>query len=103
MVPTPPAALPEGGRSTNSPGPQFEGLNDRARVQSSYNLVISSTRGARPQRAARHRQTCRIRWKRWVDGKFVTLRIPYPMGFHAKGLDAASTNPMRLEGRDLVD
>jgi hypothetical protein len=22
-----------------------------------------------------------------VDGKFVTLRVPYPMGFHAKGLD----------------
>ena len=22
-----------------------------------------------------------------VDGKFITLRVPYPMGFHAKGLD----------------
>ena len=22
-----------------------------------------------------------------VDGKFVTLRVPYPMGFHAKGMD----------------
>ena len=26
-----------------------------------------------------------------VDGKFVTLRIPYPMGFHAKGMTGAST------------
>src|SRR5204863_2781488 len=22
-----------------------------------------------------------------VGGKFVTLRVPYPMGFHAKGMD----------------
>ena len=22
-----------------------------------------------------------------VDGKFMTLRVPYPMGFYAKGLD----------------
>ena len=22
-----------------------------------------------------------------VDGKFVSLRVPYPMGFHAKGMD----------------
>ena len=27
------------------------------------------------------------------DGKFVTLRVPYPMGFHAKGLDGRIDDP----------
>ena len=34
-----------------------------------------------------------------VDGKFMTLRVPYPMGFYAKGLDGRIDNPnARLEG-----
>jgi hypothetical protein len=28
-----------------------------------------------------------------VDGKFMTLRVPYPMGFYAKGLDGRIDNP----------
>ena len=28
-----------------------------------------------------------------VDGKFVTLRVPYPMGFHAKGMDGRIDDP----------
>lgn len=28
-----------------------------------------------------------------VDGKFLTLRMPYPMGFYAKGLDGRIDNP----------
>ncbi len=28
-----------------------------------------------------------------VDGKFITLRVPYPMGFYAKGLDGRIDNP----------
>ena len=28
-----------------------------------------------------------------VDDKFVTLRVPYPMGFHAKGLDGRIDDP----------
>jgi len=28
-----------------------------------------------------------------VDGRFVTLRVPYPMGFHAKGLDGRIDDP----------
>ena len=38
-----------------------------------------------------------------VDGKMVMLRIPYPMGFYAKGLDARIDDPNgRLEGQGLV-
>jgi hypothetical protein len=28
-----------------------------------------------------------------VDGKFLTLRVPYPMGFYAKGMDGRIDNP----------
>src|SRR3990172_9721453 len=28
-----------------------------------------------------------------VDGKFVTLRVPYPLGFNAKGLDERIDDP----------
>ncbi len=28
-----------------------------------------------------------------VDGKFVTLRVPYPMGFYAKWMDGRIDNP----------
>jgi hypothetical protein len=28
-----------------------------------------------------------------VDGKFMTLRVPYPMGYYAKGLDGRVDNP----------
>ena len=28
-----------------------------------------------------------------VDGKFMTLRVPYPMGYYAKGLDGRIDNP----------
>ena len=40
-----------------------------------------------------------------VDGKFLTLRVPYPMGFFAKGMDGRIDNPnARLEGQgDLHD
>jgi hypothetical protein len=28
-----------------------------------------------------------------VDGKFLTLRVPYPMGYYAKGFDGRIDNP----------
>ena len=55
----------------------------------------------RPVRHLRARaRTCRsppatstIRWMALVDGKWVTLRVPYPMGFFAKGLDGRIDDP----------
>ena len=39
---------------------------------------------------------------RWWTGKFVTLRIPYPMGFHAKGMDGRIDPKAGWKGRDVV-
>ena len=36
------------------------------------------------------------------DGKFITLRVPYPMGFYAKGLDGRIDDPKAgWKGRGL--
>jgi hypothetical protein len=37
-----------------------------------------------------------------VDGKFITLRLPYPLGFYAKGLDGRIDDPQAgWKGRGL--
>ena len=39
-----------------------------------------------------------------VDGKFLTFRVPYPMGFYAKGIDGRIDDPnARLEGQGHLD
>ncbi len=39
-----------------------------------------------------------------VDGKFIELRVPYPMGFFAKGMDGRIDDPeCRMEGQGSVD
>lgn len=38
----------------------------------------------------------------WVDAGFVTLRIPYPLGFYAKGVDGRIDDPASgWKGRGL--
>jgi hypothetical protein len=38
----------------------------------------------------------------WMDAKFVTLRIPYPLGFYAKGVDGRIDDPaLGWKGRGL--
>ena len=38
----------------------------------------------------------------WVNGRFVTLRVPYPLGFYAKGLDGRIDDPATgWKGRGL--
>jgi hypothetical protein len=36
-----------------------------------------------------------------VDGKWIQMRVPYPIGYFAKGMDGASTTPMP-DGRAAV-
>ena len=70
------------------PGPQFENVKDEGSVEASYytwvdqhntlglgNDVPVATGGGSEGLVT------------FVNGKFVTLRVPYPMGFYAKGLD----------------
>jgi hypothetical protein len=79
---------PEGWVLYQLPGPQFEGLNEPGAVESSYFTWVDQfdTLGlGRNVPVATGNMSDSL--EALVDGKFVTLRVPYPMGFHAKGLD----------------
>jgi hypothetical protein len=76
------------------PGPQFKGVTDSGSAEASYytwvdqfntfglgtNVPISTGNGSDALLAL-------------VDEKFVVLRVPYPMGFYAKGLDGRIDDP----------
>ncbi len=79
---------PEGWTLYQFPGPQFENLNEPGAVQSSYYTWVDQfdTFGlGRNVPFATGNMSDSL--EALVNGKFVTLRVPYPMGFHAKGLD----------------
>jgi hypothetical protein len=85
---------PEGWTLYPLPGPQFQNVTDPGSAQASYYAWVD------------HHDTFGLgknvpfatgnladSLEALVDGKFVTLRIPYPMGFHAKGMDGRIDDP----------
>ncbi len=85
---------PEGWTLYKFPGPQFQGVTDKGSAQHAYyiwvdrentlglgrNVPIASTNGGESLTAL-------------VDGKFVTLRVPYPLGFFSKNADGRIDDP----------
>jgi hypothetical protein len=85
---------PEGWTLYKFPGPQFKGVTDQGSAEHAYyiwvdrlntlglgaNVPIASTNGGESLTAI-------------VDGKFVTLRVPYPMGFFSKNVDGRIDDP----------
>jgi hypothetical protein len=85
---------PEGWTLYPYPGPQFKGVTDAGSAEASYytwvdqfntfglgnNVPISTGNGNDALLAL-------------VDGKFIVLRVPYPMGFYAKGMDGRIDDP----------
>jgi len=85
---------PEGWTLYPLPGPQFKGVTDSGSAEASYydwvdqfdtfglgkNVPIATGNGNDALLAL-------------VNGKFVVLRVPYPMGFYAKGLDGRIDDP----------
>jgi hypothetical protein len=76
------------------PGPQFENMSDDGSVESSYYTWVDQhdTLGLGKNVPVATGGTSEG-LVTFVDGKFVTLRIPYPMGFYAKGLDGRIDDP----------
>jgi hypothetical protein len=85
---------PEGWTLYQFPGPQFEGLDEPGAVQSSYYTWVDQRNtlglGNNVPIATGNMSDS---LEALVDGKFVTMRVPYPMGFHAKGLDGRIDDP----------
>jgi len=85
---------PEGWTLYKFPGPQFKGVTDKGSAEHAYyiwvdrentlglgkDVPIASTNGGESLTAI-------------VGGKFVTLRIPYPLGFFSKNVDGRIDDP----------
>jgi hypothetical protein len=79
---------PEGWTLYPFPGPQFQNVTDSGSAQASYYTWVDQhdTFGlGRNVPFATGNLSDSL--EAFVDGRFLTLRIPYPMGFHAKGMD----------------
>ena len=85
---------PEGWTLYPLPGPQFETVKDSGSAEASYYTWVDQFDtlglGKDVPIATGNLNDAQIAL---VDGKFVTLRVPYPMGFYAKGLDGRIDNP----------
>lgn len=79
---------PEGWTLYPFPGPNFAGLDAKGSAESSYYAWVDQHDtlglGKDVPIATGNLSDSLIAL---VDGKFVTMRVPYPMGFYAKGLD----------------
>ncbi len=76
------------------PGPQFESMKEPGSVEASYYTWVDQhdTLGLGKDVPVATGGTSEA-LVTYVDGKFATLRVPYPMGFYAKGLDGRIDDP----------
>ena len=79
---------PEGWAFYSFPGPNFKGAVDAASADSAYyNFVDRFDMLGVGKDIPLSTGNLSESLLAFVDGKFMTLRVPYPMGFFAKGLD----------------
>jgi hypothetical protein len=93
---------PEGWTFYQYPGPGFEGIGENSAEASYYSWVDQhnvSGLGADVPISTGNLSDGLIALK---DGKMVTLRVPYPLGFYAKGFDGRIDDPKAgWKGRGL--
>jgi hypothetical protein len=85
---------PEGWTLHQLPGPQFENVTEGGSVEASYYTWVDQFDtfglGKDVPIATGNMNNSLLAL---VEGKFVTLRVPYPMGFYAKWMDGRIDNP----------
>jgi hypothetical protein len=85
---------PEGWRFYAAPGPNFKGAVDSASSDSLYYNFVDQFNmlglGKDVPIATGNQSEALLAL---VDGAFLTLRVPYPMGFFAKGMDGRIDDP----------
>jgi hypothetical protein len=94
---------PEGWTLHAFPGPQFAGVASSGSAEASYYAWVDQFNtlglGANVPIATGNANEAMLAL---VDGKFVALRVPYPMGFFAKGMDGRTDDPKAgWKGRGL--
>jgi len=85
---------PEGWMLYPLPGPQLSGVTDPGSAEASYYTWVDQHGvfglGENVPFATGNANESLIAF---VDGRFINLRVPYPMGFYAKGMDARIDDP----------
>ena len=84
---------PEGWKFYKYPGPGFEGFEDRSAEASYYTWVDQHNAVGLGENIPISTANLNDGFVALKNGKMVMLRIPYPMGFYAKGLDARIDGP----------
>jgi hypothetical protein len=93
---------PEGWTFYQYPGPGFAGIGDNSAEASYYTWVDQHNAVGLGNDVPISTANENDGFAALVDGKMVTLRVPYPLGFYAKGLDARIDDPQAgWKGRGL--
>ena len=96
---------PEGWTLTPFPGPQFRNVAESGSAEASYYTWVdqfnTSGLGTNVPMATGNANELLLAL---VDGKWVNMRVPYPLGFFAKWMDGRIDDPeCRLEGPGRLD
>jgi hypothetical protein len=93
---------PEGWTFYKYPGPGFAGIGDNSAEASYYTWVDQHNAVGLGDNVPISTANENDGFAALVDGRMVTLRVPYPLGFYAKGLDARIDDPQAgWKGRGL--
>ena len=84
---------PEGWSFYKYPGPGFAGIGDNSAESSYYTWVDQHNTLGLGNDVPVSTANLGDGFVALVNGKMVVLRIPYPMGFYAKGLDGRIDDP----------
>ena len=84
---------PEGWSFYKYPGPGFKGIGDNSAEASYYTWVDQHDAVGLGKDVPISTANLNDGFAALVDGKMVSLRIPYPISFYAKGLDARIDDP----------
>jgi hypothetical protein len=84
---------PEGWSFYKYPGPGFEGIGDNSAESSYYSWVDQHNTSGLGNDVPISTANLMDGLAALKDGKMISLRVPYPMGFFAKGLDGRIDDP----------
>ena len=84
---------PEGWSSYQYPGPGFRGLGENSAESSYYTWVDQHNTLGLGENVPMSTANLNDGFVALKDGKMILLRIPYPMGFYAKGFDGRIDDP----------
>jgi hypothetical protein len=93
---------PEGWSFYKYPGPGFEGLGDNSAEASYYSWVDQHNTFGLGENVPMSTGNLNDGLIAYANGRMVVLRVPYPMGFYAKGFDGRIDDPKAgWKGRGL--